>query len=84
MTLISLLSISNVGFAESHWVDKQYSISGDWRIENTDEGQFFILEDNFKTKAGPDLKLFLIKKSINDVANREALHEEGQLIAALK
>ncbi len=78
-----LLSTSLSTFAGNEWTNKQYKISGSWDIVQTDAGQFFVLGDNFKTKSGPDLKLFLIKNSIASVANKEALHEEGTLIAAL-
>lgn len=54
---------------------KKYAISGGWEIIK-EGGQTIIRFDNsFKTKQGPDLKVFLSKKSISEVNGRNATQD---------
>lgn len=62
------------------WTDKQYSIKGDWSISKEGDKTILRLSDKFKTKGGPDLKLFLSKKSIDDVTGKTAT--DGSLLIA--
>ena len=50
-----------------NWVEKGYSIKGGWKIVERDERKFIVFDDNFKTKKGPDLKVYLSAKSIEAV-----------------
>lgn len=60
------------------WTDKQYSIKGDWSISKEGDKTILRLGDSFKTKGGPDLKLFLSKQSIDDVTGKTAT--DGSLL----
>lgn len=65
------------------WVKKDYAIKGGWSIENRDNQQVISFDKKFKTKSGPDLKVFLSPKSINEVNGRNATHG-SVLVAVLK
>ena len=50
--------------SQGGWVSKQYSIQGGWEISQKNGQTVIRFSDDFKTKAGPDLKVFLSKKEI--------------------
>ena len=56
---------------------KRYRIKGTWSLVNRDGKNFIVFSDDFKTKNGPDLKIFLSPKSAEDVTGKNAL--EGSL-----
>lgn len=57
---------------EGTWVDKKYSISGGWSIEKQGDQHVIKFSDDFKTKGGPDLKVFLSPQTIEDVTGKTA------------
>ncbi|MEM7259314.1 MAG: hypothetical protein AAF404_18200, partial [Pseudomonadota bacterium] len=61
--------------SEGTWVNKQYKIKGAWEIENRDGQTVIKFKDGFKTKGGPDLKVFLSRKDIKDVNGKNATTE---------
>jgi len=65
------------------WTKKQYKIKGDWELDVSGEQTIIRFHNNFKTKNGPDLKVFLSKKSIKDVTGRNAT-QDAVLVAVLK
>ncbi len=83
--LFTLMSIS-IGQAQSGntWLKKNYAAQGDWTIETKDGHSYLVLADNFKTKKGPDLKLFLTKKSGSNIGKNEAVESHGTFVANLK
>jgi len=68
---------------EGTWVNKQYKIKGAWEITNRDGQTIIKFKDGFKTKGGPDLKVFLSKKDIADVTGTNAT-KDGIFISRLK
>ena len=61
-TLGAALMTSNTAYADNHggtWTKKSQKIAGAWKIVETAEGRFLELDDSFKTRRAPDLKLFL-------------------------
>lgn len=68
---------------EGTWINKQYKIKGAWEIANRDGQTIIKFKDGFKTKGGPDLKVFLSKKDIADVTGKNAT-SEGIFISKLK
>jgi len=86
---ISYLSLLCTNFAHAtemgkgSWVDKQYKVSGGWSIQNKSGQTVLTLDSKFKTKGGPDLKLFLSKHSIAD-ANGKNATDKSILVSALK
>ncbi len=49
-----------------------FRINGDWAIVKENGQTILRFSDNFKTKNGPDLKLFLSPKSVGDVTGKTA------------
>ncbi len=72
-----------MGTSEGTWVNKQYKIKGAWEIENRNGQTVIKFKDGFKTKGGPDLKVFLSKKNISDVNGKNAT-TDSILISTLK
>ena len=65
--LIAHLSYSQTILHEGKWSKKRYSISGSYKIiEDGNGDRYLILSEDFKTKSGPDLKIFLTKRDLED------------------
>ncbi len=64
-------------------VEKQKSISGGWSIEKDGEYRYEILADDFKSKNGPDLKIFLSPISLSEVTGKTAT-KGSVMVAELK
>ncbi|MEP1231227.1 MAG: DM13 domain-containing protein [Litorimonas sp.] len=52
---------------------KKYRIKGTWSLTERDGKHFITFSDDFKTKNGPDLKIFLSPKSTADVNGKNAI-----------
>jgi len=57
------------------WVKKKYSINGGWEIIKEGGQTIIRFDSSFKTKSGPDLKVFLSKKSIAEVNGGNATQD---------
>ena len=53
--------------ATSNFVKKRYNIKGTWTVTETDGQKVIQFNDDFKTKGGPDLKIYLSSKSLTDL-----------------
>ncbi len=76
-TVVSLFAFSSnllaTQNASGSWVDKKYSINGNWEVMQREDGNWIIkFDENFKTKSGPDLKVFLSPQSIDEVTGKTA------------
>jgi hypothetical protein len=58
--------------ASGSWDNQEYSIAGDWRIENRADGTYLVLSDEFRTRRGPDLKIFFHASAADDVTGNNA------------
>ena len=69
--------------SEGTWTRKAYKVAGKWSIE--EEGVQLVLKlgKKFKTKSGPDLKIFLTPQTVDSVNGSNAT-EGALLIAPLK
>jgi len=65
------------------WTKKQYKIKGDWELDVSGDQTIIRFSNKFKTKSGPDLKVFLSKKEVKDVTGRNAT-EDAVMVAVLK
>ena len=52
---------------------KRYKIQGDWSVVQENGQTIIRFSEGFKTKKGPDLKVFLSPQSISDVSGQTAL-----------
>lgn len=57
--------------ASGGWVKKSYSIDGGWKIIQRDDQRLIVFDDEFKTKKGPDLKVYLSKLPIDSIRDSE-------------
>ncbi len=55
------------------FVKKKKKIKGEWNIVKSDGKTFIHFNDAFKTKNGPDLKVFLSPQTITDVTGKTAI-----------
>ena len=58
--------------ASGNFEKTSFSINGNWAIVKENGQTILRFSDNFKTKNGPDLKLFLSPKSVGDVTGKTA------------
>ena len=56
------------GDATGTFEKKSFKINGSWTLTEVDGQQVIRFSEDFKTKNGPDLKLFLSKKSVGDLS----------------
>ncbi len=87
MCTAACLAFASPAFAElpsgGDFVDKKYDIDGGWTLEKRDGNWVVALDEGFKTKAGPDLKIFLSPQSIGDVTGKTAV-KGSVLVSALQ
>ena len=55
--------------AASSFVKKRYNIKGTWAVTEEDGQNLISFNDDFRTKGGPDLKLYLSSKSISELTS---------------
>jgi hypothetical protein len=66
------------------WVNKDEITTGDWSINTINEDIILSFHENFITPDGPDLKLFLSPKDINDIGVNESIQDDGLYLDVLK
>jgi len=76
---LAFLAVSPPASAEvidgGTWTKKKYAIKGGWEIIKEGGQTIIRFDDSFKTKSGPDLKVFLSKKSIAEVNGKNATQD---------
>lgn len=55
------------------WVEKQYGIKGSWEVIKRDGKTIIAFDNKFKTKKGPDLKIFLSNLTMDQVNGKNAV-----------
>jgi len=68
--LLPLLAIAG-DTAEMPFVKKRYSIQGSAKIVTTQDQTQLVFSDDFKTKNGPDLKVYLSKIPLSDLSEKD-------------
>ncbi len=53
--------------ASGAWTNKGYDIDGQWKIVARDGGRYIVFDDDFKTRSGPDLKVFLSSRPLASI-----------------
>jgi len=61
------------------FVKKRYSINGGWKIERKADKTIITFDENFKTKGGPDLKVFLSRSALSDASNNTVINDAVKL-----
>lgn len=67
----------------SMWKKGKYEVSGGFRFEDRDDGTFLVVESDFNTKKGPDLKFVLSPMEYTSVKAKTAL-KGGLIVGKLK
>ena len=57
---------------EGDWTKGGYRIDGRWSIVEDENGRWVVLDDDFKTRRAPDLKIFLSKQPLSSVGDGTA------------
>ena len=57
---------------EGTWTKGGYVIEGGWSIVEEDEGRFVVLDEDFKTRRAPDLKIFLSPLPLDELEDGNA------------
>lgn len=70
-TPVSAEQVQNTSGA---FTKKKYKIKGNWTLIERDGQSIIKLSDDFKTKKGPDLKIFLSPQSATDVTGKTAVN----------
>lgn len=65
------------------FIKKRYSIDGSAEVINTPEKTQIVFDNSFRTKGGPDLKVYLSKKSMTELEN-ETVNTHSVKIGVLK
>ncbi len=84
-----LISTSFTVFADEtlrgpgDWIKKSYRIAGEWEIISRDNTRFIVFNEDFKTKKGPDLKVYLSRMPISDIEDSD-VEPSSIKISALK
>lgn len=67
LPLLALASDSS----QKPFVKKRYSIAGSATIERSDDNIRLVFSEDFKTKNGPDLKVYLSKIPLSDLSEKD-------------
>ncbi len=65
------------------WTQKGYSIMGEWKVIERDNKTIIVFGDDFKTRKGPDLKVYLSTRSIGSLDDR-SVESTSIIIGPLK
>jgi hypothetical protein len=54
------------------FIDKERGVSGNWSLKQEGDNVYIVFHSNFKTKKGPDLKVFISKQDISTTNGKNA------------
>ncbi len=77
------IAADQTDIATGGFTNQEYKITGTWRIYEEDGKTFIALSDDFRTRRGPDLKIFLSPLAADDVTGRNAT-DGSVLVTKLK
>lgn len=78
----SALAAGNV-LHQGTWTKKGFDIDGQWQIVDEGGKRYVVLNDAFRTKNAPDLKIFLSAKPLAQITGSNAT-QQATLVAKLK
>ncbi|WP_371397164.1 DM13 domain-containing protein [Fretibacter rubidus] len=79
----TVITASAQALPSGDFVKKKKSIKGDWTVVQENSQTIIRFSDDFKTKNGPDLKIFLSPQSIGSVTGKTAV-DGAVLLGVLK
>lgn len=81
--IVAVESAAGVTQSGSLWKKGKYGVEGGFRFEERDDGTYLVVESDFKTKKGPDLKFVLSPTNYTSVKAKTAL-KGGLIVGKLK
>ncbi|MEL6360890.1 MAG: DM13 domain-containing protein [Pseudomonadota bacterium] len=66
--------------ASGSWTKKSFKSNGTWQIVERADGHYVVLDDDFKTRRAPDLKIFLSPNSAASLSGSNAT--DGSVLVA--
>lgn len=73
MTGVASAAPSSEVLFEGTWIRGGYTIEGRWRIVLEEDGRrYVVLDENFRTRRAPDLKIFLSPLPLEEIGDRNA------------
>jgi hypothetical protein len=80
---VASFKATSVTSSGSMWKKGKSNVSGGFRFEDRDDGTYLVVESDFKTKKGPDLKFVLSPTDYTSVKAKTAL-KGGLIVGKLK
>ncbi len=74
LTLSALFIFMSNAFA-GDWQNQKFKVKGNWEIEQRADGNYIVLDETFKTRGAPDLKLFLSKNGFASINGKNATND---------
>ncbi len=81
--ILCWISCSLLGQSSTEWIPKNYLMEGTWTLAKEGNQTYLVLGEDFRTIEGPDLKLFLSPKDMEEIGKRESIDQSGVLIDLL-
>lgn len=72
LAFIALSLASTLSHASGHWTKKSFAIQGSWSIVERNGSHVLTLDENFKTRSAPDLKIFLSRAPLSSLRGSNA------------
>ena len=69
--------------AGGDWTNKGYDIHGNWKIVAQNGKRYIVFDEDFKTRSGPDLKVYLSSRSLAALSDKTVASSSVE-IAPLK
>lgn len=69
----AIIKVNAPGYSGQTFTKKKYHIKGDWSVVQENGRTIIRFSESFKTKNGPDLKVFLSPQTVGDVTGKTAL-----------
>ncbi|SEC94698.1 Electron transfer DM13 [Tenacibaculum sp. MAR_2009_124] len=82
--IVIMITSNNQAQERNNWVPKNYTITGIWNFSIKSNVKYLVFGEDFKTNRGPDVKVYLSKKRIEDIDKRESVDEGGVFLGEIK
>ena len=85
MALFCAVILINLSFADDHeiaggtWTTKGYAINGGWKIVAREDKKIIVFDERFKTRKGPDLKVYLSRIAITEIKGEHVVQSSVEI-----
>lgn len=81
--IVQTVDAPQTNIAPVSFQKKSFNLKGTVSVEQRDGKTFIVFSDDFRTKNGPDLKIFLSKQSVSNATGRNAT-DDAILVSVLE